>query len=420
MAARKRAKKQIPAKAPKSGIARVTVQGFKSLADQTIELGGLNVLIGANGAGKSAILEAIGVLGAAATGRVDAAELQRRGVRVSPPKAILTALGETPAEEIRLGAESFSGASYEVTLAPPDVAWPKLWQFADERVRDEGKDVFSRQGDRVGVPGSGERWFTQWARNSAGIGGAMRALSYSDSAALRDLFFILSDAVIYEPKTPALRGLAAAEPLDPLGLDGSGLATALKAIQTPEGGLGALTREQVLALIDWASGIEIGPPDLDVASPSVPMTHEIVRFVDRRMTAGRNTISAFDASEGALYVLFALALLFHPHAPRLLGVEGLDHALHPRLARALVRTMGEHVGASGKQIVMTTHNPLVLDGLALGNDEVRLFTVDRTEAGATVIRRVEYTEALRKAEESGLTMSQMWLEGLLGAVPAVW
>ena len=38
------------------------------------------------------------------------------------------------------------------------------------------------------------------------------------------------------------------------------------------------------------------------------MTHEIVRFIDRRMVKGRNVISAFDASEGALYVLFALTL----------------------------------------------------------------------------------------------------------------
>lgn len=70
--------------------------------------------------------------------------------------------------------------------------------------------------------------------------------------------------------------------------------------------------------------------------------------------------------------------------------------------------------------MLTTHNPLVLDGLALANDDIRLFTVDRTEVGATVIRRVEYTEALRKAEASGATMSQMWLDGLLGAVPPVW
>jgi energy-coupling factor transporter ATP-binding protein EcfA2 len=419
MAARKRAKTKTTKPPERSGIARITVEGFKSLARQTIELGRLNVLIGANGSGKTAMLEAIGLLGAAVTGRVDAGELMRRGVRASAPQAFMTALGDAPAKRIRLEAEGFAGASYSVTLAPPSGKWPNLWRFEAEHVQEGGKGVFRRKGD-VAQRFSGGRWVKDVPLQGPEIGAAMRALSVADRPALRELFFTLADAVIFEPKTSALRGLSAAEPLDPLGLDGSGLAPALKSLQTPDGGIGPFAREQVLALIDWASGIEVGRPDLDVASPSVPMTQEIVRFVDRRMTAGRNVVSAFDASEGALYVLFALALLFHPHTPRLLGVEGLDHALHPRLARALVRTMGEHVGAAGKQIVLTTHNPLVLDGLALGNDDIRLFTVDRTEAGATVIRRVAYTEALRKAEASGATMSQMWLDGLLGAVPPIW
>ncbi len=162
----------------------------------------------------------------------------------------------------------------------------------------------------------------------------------------------LSDFVIYDPKTPTLRGLSP-DPFqqEPLGLHGGGLAQAIKALQTPDGGLGPLARDELLSLLDWASGIEIGPSDTTMVPPVVPMTNEIVRFVDRRMTAGRNVISAFDASEGALYVLFALTLLFHPHVPLFFGVEGLDHALHPRLARALIRTMGEHVGATDKQIV---------------------------------------------------------------------
>ncbi len=57
----------------RSGIARISVEGFKSLARQTIELGRLNVLIGANGSGKSALLEAMGLLGAAVTGVTEAA-----------------------------------------------------------------------------------------------------------------------------------------------------------------------------------------------------------------------------------------------------------------------------------------------------------------------------------------------------------
>ena len=75
-------------------IARITIEGFKSVAKETIELGRLNVLIGPNGVGKSAVLEANGVLGAAAEGRVDAGELWRRGVRPSSPALLMTALGK--------------------------------------------------------------------------------------------------------------------------------------------------------------------------------------------------------------------------------------------------------------------------------------------------------------------------------------
>jgi hypothetical protein len=194
-----------------------------------------------------------------------------------------------------------AGENDSVTLAPPSGEWPKLWRFDAERVQEDGKVVFRRKGSAAQLSSGGRR-MTDTPLQGSGIGGATRALAVARSAALKDLLFTLSDAVIYDPKTPALRGLSAGEPLDPIGLDGSGLAPALKTLQTPE---------------------------------------------------------------GALYVLFAIALLFHPHTPRLFGVEGLDHALHPRLARALVRMMGEHVAASGKQIVLTTHNPLVLDGLAL-------------------------------------------------------
>jgi energy-coupling factor transporter ATP-binding protein EcfA2 len=285
MATRKRAK--IKADAPTSGgaIARITVEGFKSIAKQTLELGRLNVLIGANGSGKTAILEAMGLLGAAVGGRVDTGELMRRGVRPSAPQAFMTALGEVPAKKIRLEAESTSGASYSVTLAPPVEEWPRLWRFEAERVEQAGKLVFRRKGDTAQLFSSGRR-VQEIPLHGAGIGASMRALSLADTFELKNLFFTLSDAVIFDPKTPALRGLSAAEPLDPLGLDGSGLAPALKSLQTKDGGLGPLAREQVLALIDWASGIEIGRPDLDVASPMVPMTQEIVRFIDRRMTSG--------------------------------------------------------------------------------------------------------------------------------------
>ena len=45
----------------------------------------VNVFIGSNGSGKTTILEAIGLLCAAMTDRVDNASMQRKGVRLSVP-----------------------------------------------------------------------------------------------------------------------------------------------------------------------------------------------------------------------------------------------------------------------------------------------------------------------------------------------
>ena len=48
----------------------IRIQNFKSLYDVSLEPGRVNVFIGANGSGKSSVLEAIGVLSAAMTDRV--------------------------------------------------------------------------------------------------------------------------------------------------------------------------------------------------------------------------------------------------------------------------------------------------------------------------------------------------------------
>jgi hypothetical protein len=36
-----------------------------------------------------------------------------------------------------------------------------------------------------------------------------------------------------------------------------------------------------------------------------------------------------------------------------------------------------------------------------------------------VIRRVSYSDAMKEATESGLTLSQMWTRGLIGGVPNI-
>ena len=64
-------------------IEKISIKNFKSLYDVSFEPGNVNVFIGANGSGKSSILEAIGILSAAISDRINNNALQRKGIRLS-------------------------------------------------------------------------------------------------------------------------------------------------------------------------------------------------------------------------------------------------------------------------------------------------------------------------------------------------
>jgi hypothetical protein len=59
-----------------------------------------------------------------------------------------------------------------------------------------------------------------------------------------------------------------------------------------------------------------------------------------------------------------------------------------------------------------------LDGLPPRNDAVRLFTVERSRQGKTGVHRVEVSEQLLKKAEEGIPLSQQWVMGTFGGVPA--
>jgi hypothetical protein len=81
--------------------------------------------------------------------------------------------------------------------------------------------------------------------------------------------------------------------------------------------------------------------------------------------------------------------------------------------------MVEWVLDRDRQMLLTCHNPLVLDGLPLQDERVRLFAVDRSYGGMTVIRRVVVDEALMAKAKEGWSFSRLWILGHLGGVPNV-
>jgi hypothetical protein len=227
---------------------------------------------------------------------------------------------------------------------------------------------------------------------------------------------------IYAPTTPVLRGIASEDVLrDPVGLTGGGLPEAVKfLLDRTTGTLGPFDLDDVWEMIEWAEDMTAVPAPQASISPAVKTTPTVLRFTDRYMRPERKTLSAYDASEGALYVLFMLALVSHERAPQVFAVDNFDQALHPRLAQALTRLLADQVARDGKrQVLVTTHNPLVLDGLDLTNPAIRLFAVDRNQAGETQVRRIEITPELLAEADKGLSLSRLWVMGRLGGVPRI-
>ena len=252
---------------------------------------------------------------------------------------------------------------------------------------------------------------------------ALKAVEAPAGAAL-DLLRLLQSYVIFSPTTAVLRGVAPeTQPRQPLGLSGGNLPQAIRGLlrQRRRDERSKQICREVLGLLDWADSFSWAPAFLLPLSPTAAASSDVVRFHDRFMRKDRNRLSGYDAPEGALYALFLAVVAGHEAGPALCAVDNADHGLNPRLAKSLMEYLCRwYLGSSEpRQILLTTHNPLVLDGLPLQDERVRLFTVCRTSSGRTSVDRVVVDGRLRKKAKKGWSLSRLWVMGHLGGVPNV-
>ena len=395
-------------------IRNLTVHGFKSIMqEQPIELGRVNCFIGANGVGKSNLLEALGVLGAAANGVVDDESLLRRGVRAGVPRLYKSSFAsERTPTHIGIEVSGAFSECYRVSLLNPLESPEPAWKYKTEFLSD-GSDEIIADGVRN-------------KKNLNPLAGlaALKMVELAEDNPAAQLMRALQEYAIYCPNTPTLRGITPdLQSRRPMGLNGGQLAEAFEMLRTHLEGQGEAGEEildEVLALIDWVADVAITSQAGTLLSPKVPRSKHLLKFTDRFMQKSRNELTAYDASEGALYVLFTAALCLLPQSPKIFAIDNLDQALNPRLVTSLTKQLAGWLKYQDpeRQLLFTAHNPAVLDGLDLTDPEVRLFAVERNSNGLTCYRRIELTPALL-ALNAQYPLSRLWMMGHLGAVPNV-
>jgi energy-coupling factor transporter ATP-binding protein EcfA2 len=395
-------------------ITKISVESFKSIEKAEIELGSLNVFVGANGSGKSNLLEAIGVLSAAADGKVNDQTLLQRGVRPGVPslyKSAFPSSGSQGLSHIYFSASS-ENAHYNVSLNNPLTDPSPSWRFKTELLESDNVKVASRGPNLRDNPNT-----------EIGLS-ALKAVELKENDPAVVLMRLLQNYVIYSPTTPVLRGVAPeTQPRQPLGLSGGRLPEAVHELilERKDNELVKSVCLEALRLIGWAKSYRSANASELPLSPAASSSPTVIRFVDKYMKHGRNVLSGYDASEGALVILFLAALAAHPKAPSFCAVDNADYGLNPGLATVLMKHFAEWILSSRdkRQILMTSHNPAVLDGLPLQDDRVRLFTVDRDNLGKTIVERVVVNEKLLDMASKGWTLSRLWMNKLIGGMPNV-
>jgi len=68
-----------------------------------------------------------------------------------------------------------------------------------------------------------------------------------------------------------------------------------------------------------------------------------------------------------------------------------------------------------RQVIFTTHNPAILDGLDLEDDQQRLFVIYRNRLGYTKARRILPPKPLEGQEP--VRLSEAFLRGYIGGLP---
>jgi AAA15 family ATPase/GTPase len=88
---------------------KVKIENYKSVVDQTLNLGMFNVIIGANGCGKSNLLEAIAMAGLSCSGALLPEMFESRGIRLSDNRFMRSAFEGIDQEFISVGVETSDG-----------------------------------------------------------------------------------------------------------------------------------------------------------------------------------------------------------------------------------------------------------------------------------------------------------------------
>jgi len=395
-------------------IKELKLTNWKSFEEATLYIDPLTILIGTNASGKSNTLDALLFLQRAASG-VGIFQAINGDVNLAPIRGGMEWVCRKPSKEfsleVILGSDSDNhDYRYELTVqvngAKAEVAREELTllKFLPRSKSARESRLFYTQSQETTAPGI-PAYFTTGTKGPGkriDVNRSHIVLAQSDALNLRkevqegvkQVLNQLQQIFVFDPIPSHMRDYKPFS--EKLQADGSNIAGVLAALDETR------KKEVEETLAEYLKAL----PERDIqriwTEPVGKFQTDAMLYCEEGWTGTpSHTVDARGMSDGTLRYLAIVTAMLTRQPGSLLVIEEVDNGLHPSRAHVLVEMLRKLGNERGIDVIVTTHNPALLD--AAGARMVPFITVAHRDnaTGASLLMQLEDIEQLPKLMASG-------------------
>lgn len=370
------------------------VEGFRRLTDFAAELRPLCVMIGANGAGKTSILDVLHLLAASAQGHLQSSISDLQGLSsVLPPGA----------SELRLALEmeapSEKPLRYQLALRPQGTGYTVFQEVLSHSPANGGQGLrhidSSASGPRYFDSAQGRLVAPSWDYQGAETSLSQVPRTFREPDEFRQK---LASSTLYhwlnvDPRSP----VRLPQPMRPAklpGRQGEDLFSCLFDLRESDRDRFDALEETLRAAFRGFERLEFPP----VAAGTLALG-----WRDKGLN---RSLNSHQLSEGTLRFLWLTALLMSPGLPAVTLLDEPEVSLHPELLSLLADLLRQ--ASETSQVIVATHS----DRLVRFLDPAEVMVLDSDEQGHTTGRWADSMDIERWLDE--YTLDEVWQQGRLG------